>query len=123
MKKTVGEIIRSIGWQFRYVWRLRGYSKEGKIRIREFLEQDVQFDTSWARLLIAQSQVASKQQNYSWEGAANANAVVINHSGVRIEPLHDQYSGDLFLSHGTFVMLLEKRISGLKRGGEDRPPS
>ncbi|WP_085899668.1 hypothetical protein [Kiloniella majae] len=76
-------------------------------RIEEFLRTDVQFDLQWADVLIEKAKAALQDTGYQWEGSANANLICIDGTGVRLEPLHEQYTGDLFLSHDSFIVTLE----------------
>ncbi|KLN61582.1 hypothetical protein WH96_04295 [Kiloniella spongiae] len=85
-------------------------------RIEEFLRTDVQFDLQWADLLIEKAQTALKDTNYKWEGSANANFICIDGTGVRLEPLHEQYTGDLFLSHDSFIVTLGSWKKKIKAG-------
>ena len=88
-------------------------------RIREFLDQDLQFDLRWAEFLIKQTKNASLDPNHYWEGSANANRIVINGNEARIKPLYDQHPDELVLPHKTFIDRLEgwlhARGSGTKR--------
>ncbi len=78
-----------------------------KQRKLEFLDQDVQFDESWAKFLIEHTKKASQHPDHYWEGSANATCIIINGDEVRLKPLYDQYPDDLVLRHKDFIDQLE----------------